>query len=214
MWPSATVRKSTPCGPWRLERAVHPFLGADTAWGHWGVRLFFVISGYLITAILLKSRDAVSSTGRFSAWKTFYIRRAIRLFPAYYLMLVGCAIFSPAVRDVLGWHLLYGSNILFRARERLGRVVSGPSVEPQRRGAVLPHLAVCHTSGPAGRHSGRPRAHDRRGRGVPDFPDGRTVRRAGTLCADAPPPLMLSERGRFSRGSIAMDTSRPKLSVF
>src|SRR5579859_2222291 len=43
-----------------------------------GVRIFFVISGYLITSILLREH---SRTGTISL-RDFYIRRAYRIFPA------------------------------------------------------------------------------------------------------------------------------------
>lgn len=56
--------------------------------GTLGVEIFFAISGYLITTLLLRewSRDsAIDLSG-------FYIRRVTRIFPAYYVFLVICAI--------------------------------------------------------------------------------------------------------------------------
>jgi peptidoglycan/LPS O-acetylase OafA/YrhL len=52
--------------------------------GFMGVELFFVISGYLITSLLLSER---ASTGEISL-RRFYIRRALRLFPALIVVVV------------------------------------------------------------------------------------------------------------------------------
>lgn len=49
----------------------------------YGVDIFFTISGFLITRILLQINH---SKGKFIGLKNFYVRRALRLFPAYYLL--------------------------------------------------------------------------------------------------------------------------------
>jgi peptidoglycan/LPS O-acetylase OafA/YrhL len=51
--------------------------------GEMGVTVFFVLSGFLITTLLLKE---LRKTGGLSI-KNFYIRRAFRIWPAFYLMI-------------------------------------------------------------------------------------------------------------------------------
>jgi len=58
--------------------------------GNLGVFIFFVISGLLITTLLLKEER---QTGRISL-KHFYIRRVFRIFPAYYSYLAAVAILT------------------------------------------------------------------------------------------------------------------------
>lgn len=89
------------------------FWDEASPWGHYGVRLFFVISGYLITGILIRSKEAVRSQGTLGVILVFYLRRALRIFPAYYVMLALAAAFLPEVRTSLPWHTAYLSNVLF-----------------------------------------------------------------------------------------------------
>src|SRR4051812_33176028 len=53
-------------------------------YAHYGVRIFLVISGFLITSLLLREKER---TGTIDL-KQFYLRRAYRLLPAAYLYLV------------------------------------------------------------------------------------------------------------------------------
>jgi peptidoglycan/LPS O-acetylase OafA/YrhL len=58
-----------------------------------GVDIFFVLSGFLITGILLQRKATSSSTGAY--FRYFYIRRAFRILPPYYLTLLVFGIFFP-----------------------------------------------------------------------------------------------------------------------
>lgn len=59
--------------------------------GQTGVDLFFVLSGFLITRILLLAKD----TPHF--FRTFYIRRALRIFPLYYAFLAAYFFLLPRI---------------------------------------------------------------------------------------------------------------------
>jgi peptidoglycan/LPS O-acetylase OafA/YrhL len=58
--------------------------------GNLGVRVFFVISGFLITTLLL---EEVDRTGTLSLVQ-FYIRRVFRIFPAFYVLCLTLAVLS------------------------------------------------------------------------------------------------------------------------
>ncbi|QNH35025.1 acyltransferase [Aminobacter sp. SR38] len=61
--------------------------------GFIGVDVFFVLSGYLITSLL---RAEIAATGRIDL-RRFYLRRALRLWPALLLMLAAYALVAPAL---------------------------------------------------------------------------------------------------------------------
>lgn len=79
--------------------------------GSVGVGLFFTLSGFLITGILLQSFDAGVDNKR-AVWLDFYARRLLRLMPPYFavitiLVLLGIA---PVVRT-WPWDIAYLTNV-------------------------------------------------------------------------------------------------------
>ena len=86
----------------------YPMWLAEAGWwigpGGLGVDLFFVLSGFLITRILLAERDA----GQPVRW--FLLRRMLRIVPIYYLLLGIVAFWRPA-SEIL-WSAAYLSNFV------------------------------------------------------------------------------------------------------
>lgn len=77
---------------------------------HLQVSLFFVVSGFIITLTLLKAKEG---GGRVSI-RNFYVRRALRLFPALFIALFVAGILDMAgIRASLLWHLAQLSNVHF-----------------------------------------------------------------------------------------------------
>jgi peptidoglycan/LPS O-acetylase OafA/YrhL len=117
-----------------MVMAVH-FIGDQTAviglervmtklgnYGVWGVDLFFVLSGFLITGILSDSK----AKPRF--FKNFYVRRTLRIFPIYYAVLVILFLVLPFVPPLYPaglaestrhqqWVWLYGTNIYLAIKD-------------------------------------------------------------------------------------------------
>ncbi|RAX41117.1 acyltransferase family protein [Rhizobium tropici] len=96
----------------------HFFAANGSIWGHLGVRLFFVLSGFLITRLLLEAR-ADTRYQPATALKAFYIRRALRIFPPYFAVLALVWFINlEGVRGTgtLKWHALYLANYWYALR--------------------------------------------------------------------------------------------------
>lgn len=99
-----------------------------------GVDLFFVLSGFLITGILLDTRTARNY------YPAFYGRRVLRIFPAYYATLIGFFVFLPWFSSYLPtgfqnlaqkmldhqlWFWCYAANWLFAWEGAFGTIPGG-----------------------------------------------------------------------------------------
>jgi peptidoglycan/LPS O-acetylase OafA/YrhL len=91
--------------------------GLGLGWA--GVDLFFVLSGFLITGVL------VDQLGAPHWWRGFLVRRALRIFPLYYLALALFGLFGPALGLIDpwtfgrwgAWYWAYLGNWAYAARQ-------------------------------------------------------------------------------------------------
>jgi peptidoglycan/LPS O-acetylase OafA/YrhL len=95
---------------------VQHFLGGNIGgrflpFGSYGVRVFFVLSGFLITGILLRERGVKAS---FHPAGHFYARRFLRILPLYVMVLtVASAINVEGIRERLPWHAACLTNVYY-----------------------------------------------------------------------------------------------------
>jgi len=94
-------------------------LGLSLAWawnGDKGVDVFFVLSGFLISGILMKQ---VIKNGHVNL-RNFYIRRYLRLTPAYYFALTVYWLMNGPNSDWLWANFLYVNNFINYANQAMG----------------------------------------------------------------------------------------------
>ena len=100
-----------PANSW-VERAI----AGVTNYGSYGVELFFVLSGFLITGILYDARNEPHY------FRNFYMKRLLRIFPLYYGVLALVFFVAPLISQLRGptlnylverqaWAWLYAVNI-------------------------------------------------------------------------------------------------------
>ena len=83
--------------PWAMVlpgRSARTAAGAFRENGGYGVQLFFILSGYLIATLLLREE---ARYGRI-ALRAFWIRRILRIWPLYYLIVVIGFFVIPALQ--------------------------------------------------------------------------------------------------------------------
>jgi peptidoglycan/LPS O-acetylase OafA/YrhL len=81
---------------WRIWPWPEQWAGKGSYYGQYGVDLFFVLSGFLITSLLFQDRDAPNY------YRNFYWKRALRILPLYFILLIALVIFDQsAIRYAL-----------------------------------------------------------------------------------------------------------------
>ena len=93
--------------------------------GNLGVNIFFVLSGFLITRILLTEKEKIEEVGinetKFSAIGNFMMRRSLRIFPVYYLMLLvlyfGATYLPNPIPFDWKYYVVYLQNFLYYFRQ-------------------------------------------------------------------------------------------------
>jgi peptidoglycan/LPS O-acetylase OafA/YrhL len=76
----------------------YSFIRTNYLWsGDLGVSFFFVLSGFLITYLLLKEKEL---SGKINI-KNFYFRRALRIWPLYFLIVAMCLVAFPMFEPIL-----------------------------------------------------------------------------------------------------------------
>lgn len=89
-----------------VPRSVHLLL-QTTKTGWLGVDLFFVLSGFLITRILVNTRDQPHY------FRSFYARRALRILPVFWLTIISVAILYKASAAYVTTCFLFVANLAF-----------------------------------------------------------------------------------------------------
>ena len=103
-------------GNMQPTNAVERAIVAVTNYGSYGVELFFILSGFLITGILYDARNEPHY------FRNFYMRRVLRIFPLYYGVLALVFVVAPLIPMLRGpaleylvdrqwWAWLYGVNV-------------------------------------------------------------------------------------------------------
>jgi peptidoglycan/LPS O-acetylase OafA/YrhL len=101
-----------PYNPVQIHYPGEKYIASFASMGWAGVDIFFVLSGFLITSILLRTK---SGAGYF---KKFYVRRILRIFPLYYITITIVFIVAPLINSTLKtevlanmpWYYLYIVN--------------------------------------------------------------------------------------------------------
>ena len=95
-----------------------------------GVNIFFVLSGFLISKILLDHRNKAEQLDvpKSKVVKNFYIRRILRIFPIYYLTIFLLLIFhehtDTNIKSAFLYFLTYTSNFYFFQLQRWDGMIS------------------------------------------------------------------------------------------
>jgi peptidoglycan/LPS O-acetylase OafA/YrhL len=110
---------------WWFDNPVTKFVLMN---GGFGVQIFFTLSGFLITYLILRE---IQDTGHLNL-SSFYIRRILRIWPVYFLVVAFVFIVYTGVKSLLGknspTHEQLWMSLLFLSNYDLIRILSTPGL--------------------------------------------------------------------------------------
>jgi peptidoglycan/LPS O-acetylase OafA/YrhL len=122
-------------------------LSAFAHYGALGVQVFFVLSGFLIGGILLQVREQHGTPLSRRLW-IFYVRRALRIFPLYYLALLTAEVLPALGVTALGghhllvWNAAYLSNVKLYLDQESGGLAHFWSLSVEEHFYIVAPVAV------------------------------------------------------------------------
>ena len=97
------------CGVRQFRAGIRDYPGLRLVLlSHYALEAFFVLSGFLLGNLLMREHDR---TGKIAVGR-YFLRRAARILPAYYVAIAACALCHFPNRENLGYNLVYANNFL------------------------------------------------------------------------------------------------------
>ena len=114
------------------------------AFANLGVRIFFIISGYLITSLLLREHEKTSTI----SLREFYVRRAYRILPAAMAFML--PVFVIFWHELRWYHMvaaaLYVANFDYAHPWFLGHLWSLSVEEQEQLRRMVAHMLITHAA--------------------------------------------------------------------
>jgi peptidoglycan/LPS O-acetylase OafA/YrhL len=97
------------CGVQNFRAGIRAYPGLRLVLlSHYALEAFFVLSGFLLGNLLMREHDRTGTI----ALGRYFLRRAARILPVYYVAILACSLFHFTNQDNLVWNVFYANNFL------------------------------------------------------------------------------------------------------